>query len=204
MKIYGLTGGIASGKSTVSRSLRNAGIPVIDADLLAREVVAPGSEGLEGIRARFGDAVILPDGSLDREALGRIIFSDPEARQALNAIIHPLVQMRSAQEVMRYANEGHSMVFMDIPLLYEARDPAHFAAVVVVYVDPETQVQRLMARNGYGREEALSRINSQLSLDEKRKRADYVIDNRGTPEETEAQLAMLIARLKLEAAESPE
>ena len=200
MKVYGLTGGIASGKSTEAKLLRARGVPVIDADEIARRVVEPGTVGLARVEAAFGPGVIRPDGTLDREALGRVVFTDPEKRQTLNGILHPLVQATTAEEVMRLAEAGEPLAILDIPLLYEARDPAAFEGIVVVYVDEATQLERLMARNGFSREDAEARIRSQMPLEEKARRATWVIDNRGTPEETEAQLELLLGRLRQEAA----
>lgn len=191
----GLTGGIASGKSTVTQLLREAGLPVIDSDLLAREAVAPGSALLPRLAESFGASMLKADGTLDREALGRTVFSDPEARARLNALIHPEVQRLSALQVRALQEEGHRLIVLDVPLLYEVRDPADFDAVVVVYVDRETQLRRLMQRNGLSEADARARIQSQGSLEEKRDRADFVIDNRGTPEETRAQVRAVLAQL---------
>ncbi len=200
MNVYGLTGGIASGKSTVARILRARGIPVIDADEVAREVLEPGTPGLAAVLEAFGPTLVRPDGALDRDALARIIFSDPEARQRLNQIVHPRVQAAMAERVLQLASEGAPLAIMDIPLLYEARDPASFAGIIVVYVTPETQLARLMHRNGYTHEEAGARIRSQMPLAEKARRATYVIDNEGTGAETEAQIDLLLERLTMEAA----
>jgi len=192
MKVIGLTGGIASGKSTVADMIRAGNHPVLDADQTAREVVAAGSEGLAAIVDAFGDEILTAEGALDRKAMGQRIFSSADARARLNGIVHPRVQALMDQQVMQHARAGIPMLFMDIPLLYEARDPADFEAIVVVYVDPTTQRMRLMARNGLSNAEAQARIDSQLSLDEKRVRADFVIDNRGDLEGTRAQAMRLL------------
>lgn len=196
MKLFGLTGGIASGKSTVCRWLVDAGIPVVDSDQVSREVVQPGSEGLAEIAQTFGAELIRADGSLDREALGRRIFPDAEARQKLNAILHPRIQALSAEKTLAFAQSGAPFVVLDIPLLFEVRDPKSFDAVIVVYVDADTQLQRLMARNSLSEAEARSRIASQMPLEEKRTRADKVIDNRGSLDETRAQTEALIDWMK--------
>ena len=196
MKIYGLTGGIASGKSTVTRLLRAADVPVVDADQVARRVVEPGTPALAQIEARFGSEVIGPDGRLNRPALGAIVFHDKEARLALNAIVHPAVKLAMAQDVMDIAEQGHPFAFMDIPLLYEGRDPADFEAVVVVWVDGETQLARLMARDDLSEHDAKARVQSQMSLDDKAKHATWVIDNSEDPAFTEAQVEWLLGRLR--------
>lgn len=195
MKLIGLTGGIASGKSTVGAMLTERGYPVVCADVIAREVVAPGSAGLEAIVEAFGEGVLLEDGSLNRPALGAIIFKDASARERLNAIVHPLVQGGMAMRLMALGQEGHDLIFADIPLLYEARNPKDFDAVVVVWVDGETQLKRLMARDGSDEDAASARIKSQMSLDEKRGRGDHIIDNRGAISDTKAQVDALITAL---------
>jgi dephospho-CoA kinase len=172
----GLTGGIGSGKSTVADALAARGALIIDADVLAREVVAPGTPGLEQVRRRFGDGVVGPDG-LDRAAMGRLVFADPEARRDLEAIIHPAVRARAA-ELAAQAPPG-AVVVQVIPLLVETGQQDAFDLVVVVDVDHETQVARLLARNGYSRAVAESRIAAQVGRAERLAAADLVIDNSG-------------------------
>ncbi len=181
----GLTGGIASGKSTVADGLAARGAVLIDADLLAREVVEPGTEALAGIRRRFGDEV-LADGRLDRAALGKVVFADPSARRDLEQIIHPAVRRRAAELESR-APAGSTVVHI-IPLLVETGQAADFDVVVVVDVDPATQVARLRARNGFSPAEAESRIAAQASRDARLAAADVVVDNSGTPAQLEVQL----------------
>jgi len=203
MRVFGLTGGIASGKSTVSDLVRAQGVPVIDSDQVAREVVASGTPGLVAVRQAFGPGVLKEDGTLDREALGKRVFSDSDARARLNAILHPLIQAATAEQVLELSARGEPLAILDIPLLYEVRDPAQFEGVIVVYVDPATQLERLMVRNGYSRDEAEARIASQLPIQEKARRATFVIDNSGTRNETIAQVALLVGRLRHIADQAP-
>ncbi|MDF2902924.1 MAG: coaE [Bacillus sp. (in: firmicutes)] len=186
--IIGLTGGIASGKSTVTRMLQEQNIPVIDADVEAHLVVEKGEKAYYDIVSYFGKDILMEDGSIDRIKLGSIIFPDKEKRTVLNNIVHPAVRGRMIQKKDQYLALGHNIVVLDIPLLFESKLTYMVDKVVVVYVDEQTQLDRLMARNGFTKEEAMSRISSQLPLNEKRKWADAVIDNNGTPEETEKQL----------------
>ncbi|MFZ5814564.1 MAG: dephospho-CoA kinase [Bacillota bacterium] len=189
MRIIGLTGSIASGKSTVSRALRELGAPVIDADAIVHELQQPGTPVTRAIAREFGPEVLRPDGSLDRAALGRIVFADPSRRKALEAIVHPAVRERIWQEVERYRAEGRPAVVLDIPLLFESGWDRLVDQVWVVYVDPPTQRARLIARDGLSPEEAERRIAAQMALEAKRARADRVIDNRGSESETRAQVA---------------
>lgn len=195
MRLIGLTGSIASGKSTVTRALREMGVPVIDADAIVREVQEPGTPVMAAIAREFGPGVIRPDGSLDRAALGAIVFRDPERRRALEAIVHPEVRRRMLAEVERYRAEGRPLVVLDLPLLYETGWDDLVEEVWVVYVDRETQRRRLVARDGLSAEEADLRIAAQMDLEEKVARADRVIDNRGTEAETRAQVARLVKEL---------
>lgn len=199
--VIGLTGGIASGKSTVSDVLAQLGAVIIDADRLSREVTLPGSGGLGQVRKAFGDAVITPNGGLDRHRLGSIIFHDEAARARLNSIIHPLVKkrttqlLREAQDAAR--NERKVLVaVVDAPLLIEAGVDVLCDEVWVVAVSREEQARRLMKREGYTLVEALSRIDAQMPLDEKAKRATRIIDNRGTVGETRRQVLELWEQAK--------
>ena len=194
LKLVGLTGGIGSGKSTVGRLVAERGIPLIDADRLAREVVAPGEPALAQIAAAWPD-VIRDDGSLDRRRLGQIIFRDPAARRQLEAITHPRTQERLEQEVAALATAGHHLVFYEASLLVETQRFDRFDALVVVTASQEDQVSRTMARDGSSREEVLARIAAQLPLAEKRKVATHVIDNSGSLEATARQVDRLIAEL---------
>ncbi|GAB3623352.1 hypothetical protein GCM10027418_14350 [Mariniluteicoccus endophyticus] len=173
----GLTGGIASGKTTVARRWAEHGAVIIDADVLAREVVEPGTPALQAIRARFGDGVVDGDGGLDRPALGRLVFGDDEARNALNAIVHPAVRTRSA-ELERAADPGAVVVHV-IPLLVETGRAGDFDEVVVVDVPPKTQVARMRTRDGFTADEAYARLRAQANREERLAAATRVIDNDG-------------------------
>jgi dephospho-CoA kinase len=188
MIVIGLTGGIASGKSTVSRILREAGAAVIDADAIVHELQGPGTPVTAAIAREFGPGVLRPDGTLDRAALGQIVFADPARRKALEAIVHPAVRARMDQEVERYRREGRPAVVLDVPLLIEGGLHRTVDRVWLVYVDRETEHRRLMARDGLSPADADRRISAQMSLEEKRSFADLVIDNRGTEEATRAQV----------------
>ena len=178
--VFGLTGGIGSGKSTVAARFRARGVPVIDADLLAREVVAPGTPGLAEIRARFGDEVIDARGELDRARLAEIVFHDDDARRALNAITHPRVRDLALTRVQELAAQGEPLACYEVPLLIESGLGDVLRPLVVVVVDPATQVERTMRRDGSTREHAEARIRSQMPLAEKARLADHVIDNGGS------------------------
>ena len=185
MKIIGLTGGIASGKSTVSRALRELGAIVIDADEVAHTIMEPGKPAWEDIIEHFGSGVLNADQTIDREKLGAIVFNNPERLQVLNQITHPRVgeQFKQIITTLR-AEKSDAVLFMEVPLLYETHMERICDEVWVVWVDEETQIQRLMKRDGLSREDALKRIDAQMSLDEKARRADFVIDNRYSIEET--------------------
>jgi dephospho-CoA kinase len=199
MDVVGLTGGIAAGKSTVARRLAELGAVVIDADCLAREAVQPGSPGLAAVVARFGDAVLSDDGSLDRAALGRIVFADDEARRSLNGIVHPEVRRRYAAAVAdARANDPDAVIVYDVPLLAEARAADEFGTIVVVDAPAETRIARLVELRGMDRQEAENRVGSQISDADRRAMADVVIDSSGTVEQTLAQTDALWRRLVAE------
>lgn len=188
MRIIGLTGGIASGKSTVSRILRELGAPIIDADEIVHQVQQPGTPVMAAIAREFGPEVIRSDGGLDRQRLGKIIFADAARRKVLEALIHPVVLERMAAEVERYRQEGRPAVVLDVPLLIEGGIYRRVDQVWLVYVDPETERARLMARDNLTAEEAAQRIGAQMDLEAKRAYAQVIIDNRGALEETRAQV----------------
>ena len=185
----GLTGGIASGKSTVARKLEQLGAVTIDADVLARDVVALGTEGLKAVVARFGDSVLAANGSLDRRALARVIFADPRARADLNAIIHPLVRERAAE--LEAAAPAGAVVVHVIPLLVETGQQDRFDAVVVVDTTVEEQLRRLTCRDGLTRTEAEQRVAAQASREERLGAATHVIDSSGPVQETMRQVGEL-------------
>jgi dephospho-CoA kinase len=195
--IAGLTGGIASGKSTVSRFLSDAGALVIDADTIAREVTKQGSPGYNAVLAFFGRTILLPGGEIDRKRLGEIIFNDPEKKARLDAIVHPLVFERSSQRIAQIAAQTpEAVVIMDIPLLFEAGMGRDLAEVIVVYVPEALQLKRLMSRDGIDKPAAMARIRSQMPIEEKRRRATVVIDNSSTMAASRRQALAVFKRLK--------
>ncbi|HEY8530762.1 MAG TPA: dephospho-CoA kinase [Limnochorda sp.] len=189
--VVGLTGGIATGKSLVAGFFREMGAAVVDADELARQVTAPGEPALAEIRRVFGPGVFTPEGELDRRALGRVVFADPEKRRALERIVHPRVRQRLEEAVARFQAAGAPLIVLEIPLLFEAGEPLlRLIDWVVVVTAPEAvQLERLKARNGLTEAEARARMAAQMPLAEKVKRADYLVDNGGSPEETRRQVA---------------
>ena len=187
MRVLGLTGGIGSGKTIVGKMFAQLGAEIIDADQLARDVVEPGQPALGEIVERFGPDVLQVDGRLDRARLGGIVFADAAARAALNAITHPRIRERMAAAVSARKDRSGVLILV-IPLLYESARTALVEAVMVVWVDPQTQLRRLLERGGLTDEQARQRIAAQMPLDQKRALADHVIDNRGTPEETRRQV----------------
>lgn len=190
--IIGLTGGIASGKSTVSKMLQDAGYPVVDADIAAREVVKKDSLGAQQIKEAFGTEVFQADGELDRPKLGNIIFHDAEKRETLNAIVHPLVKQWMHVEQERHIANGAKTIILDIPLLFESQLEDMVQQIIVVSVDENTQLSRLMKRNKLTKTEAEARMASQMPLHEKARRADVVIDNAGSLAETKQQVEALV------------
>lgn len=186
--ILGLTGGIASGKSTVSQVFKELNVPVIDADVIAREIVEPGSEGLKKVKKTFGKSILDNTGQLDRKKLGSIIFSDPDKREKLNAILHPLIRKRILKIKSELVNSGAECIVLDLPLLFETDYVEECDGTMVVYLPVHIQKERLMDRDDITKEEAEYKINAQLSLEEKVKLADFVIDNSGTKKETEKQV----------------
>ncbi|KZE39834.1 dephospho-CoA kinase [Bhargavaea cecembensis] len=190
--IIGLTGSIASGKSTVSRMFEERGFPIVDADRVARLVVEPGQPALNEIRQAFGDEVILEDGTMDRAAVGERIFNDPAERKKLNDIMHPAIRKEMLRQRDGYFDRGAKTVVMDIPLLFESRLQHYVDKILVVSVTEETQLKRLMERNGFSEKEARARISSQLPIPEKERGADAVIYNNGTIGESEKQLDRIL------------
>lgn len=188
MRVIGLTGGIASGKSTVSRMLRELGARVIDADAIAREVVEPGRPALTEIVAWLGRDILLDDGSLNRAKLGELVFGDSAARAALESITHPRITAAAKAALSAAERDGCAVAVLDVPLLYEAGWDRYVDEVWVVYVDVATQLSRLMARDSLTDSQAAARVAAQMSLEEKARRADIVIDNSGDPQDTAAQV----------------
>lgn len=195
--IIGLTGGIASGKSTVSQMLEQRGFTIVDADLAARKVVEPGASAYKQVVTEFGEGIILNDGTLNREKLGTIVFNDEEKRKKLNAIVHPAVREKMKEWQEAAIQNGKKTIILDIPLLFESNLLHMVDKTIVVYVDEETQLQRLMERNSFREDEARTRIASQLPLRQKKEMADAVIDNNGTLSETERQVEDLVKKWKM-------
>jgi dephospho-CoA kinase len=191
-----LTGGIATGKTYVRTRLAMHGIPTSDADTLAREVVAPGTPGLAAVVARFGDAVLSPDGRLDRKALGRVVFGDPEARQALEAIVHPAVQAASRAWLDQLADQADAPVAIaDIPLLFETGREREFDKIIVTSCPESQQIARIVDRDGLTEDEARARIAAQGPAEDKLRRADFVIDTGGTFGDTNRQIDRVLDKL---------
>jgi len=188
MKVIGLTGGIASGKSSVAKTLEKLGAAVVDADQLAREVVKPDEPAYIAIIAEFGEQILNPDRTIDRAALGKLVFADVAARKRLERITHPAIGRRAAKKLAELEQAGVQMVFYMAPLLIEAGITSRVDEIWVIYVDEETQLQRLMQRDLISREEALQRLAAQMPMAEKVKYGKVVIDNSGTLDETERQV----------------
>lgn len=193
----GLTGGIASGKSTVSAMLAELGAVVIDADALAREVVEKGTPGLDAVVAEFGPTLLTPEGDLDRAAMGSLVFGDASARKRLEAIVHPLVFERMV--ALEEAAGDDDLVVHDIPLLAEGGRADTFDAVIVVDCPPELQVARMMADRGWTREDAESRIAAQATREDRLAIATHVIDNTGTIDELRDRVVEVFVSLRAEA-----
>ncbi|MEU1898673.1 dephospho-CoA kinase [Nocardiopsis dassonvillei] len=191
MLTVGLTGGIGSGKSAVAAELAAYGATVVDADAIAREVVEPGTPGLEAVVAEFGDRVLTPDGRLDRPRLGEIVFADEASLARLNAIVHPLVGERSAQLMEEAVASGVEVVVYDVPLLVENGLGPLYDVVVVVDAPDEVRVERVTANRGMPREQVEARIRAQADRDTRLAAADLVVDNSGTREELTERVAQL-------------
>ncbi len=190
-----LTGGIATGKSHVRRRFEALGVPTIDADTLAREAVAPGTPGLDAVVRRFGAGIVDPSGSLDRGKLGAMVFANAAARSSLEEIIHPVVRRATDEWFRSLDPKTHPFAIADIPLLYEVGRDKDFDSVIVTACDPETQVRRIAERDGLSEAAARQRLAAQLPIEEKVRRADYVIRTDGTFEETDASVRDTFGRL---------
>jgi len=194
IRVIGLTGGIASGKSSIARFFQAKGALVIDADQLSREAVEPGSRGLAEVVAAFGEGVLADDGRLDRKRLGELVFSDSARRSRLEGILHPEIRRLAEERIACAAETGHRVVFYMAPLLIEAEATDRVDEVWVVTVRPEVQLKRLQLRDNISRDEAQRIIDSQMPLAEKERYGRIVIDNSGTPEETSRRLAEIWAK----------
>jgi len=202
--LAGLTGGIATGKSTVAAMFRALGAVVIDADVLAREVVEPGEPALAEIAGAFGAGVLQSDGRLDRKALGAIVFADPDKRRQLEGLTHPRIRERFMKQVAELAEQNFGgVVLFDAPVMIESGNYQNMERLIVVVTDEATQLARLIVRDGCSRDEALRRIRSQMPLAEKAKLADYVIDNSGDREVTERYVRRVHDALMAELARRP-
>ena len=196
MNVVGLTGGIATGKSTVAAMLRQLGATVIDADEATRAVEARGTEGLRLLAREFGPGIITPDGDLDRGRLAEIAFKDPEARQRLNGIVHPLVRQWMAERQQEAFQRGDPVVVLDIPLLFESRGAGAFETVVLVYAPEDLQVRRLVELRGMLEAQARARIAAQIPIEDKRRMATHVIENTGGMDDLQAQVEQLWVEIR--------
>ncbi|SCV68199.1 BQ2448_320 [Microbotryum intermedium] len=195
MLVVGLTGGIASGKSSVSSILKSHSLPLVDLDVLAREVVLPGTSSLSSLVSHFGPQILLPDRTLDREKLGSIVFGNEQERKVLNGILHPAIRKLLVKKLIRHWLRGEKLVVVDAPLLIEAGLWKFCGAIMVVYCSEPLQLQRLQSRNSLSAEQARSRLSSQLALSEKLLYADYVLDNSGPLSDLTPQVERVITKL---------
>lgn len=196
MKWVGLTGGIASGKTTVQKILIKCGVPVVDADKISHELTQKNARGYsEIVRFFSNDKIILDNGEIDRKKLGSIVFSDKEKLMLLEQILHPLVQEQVRIQRGEYEIKGHKYCFYDVPLLFEKNMQDQFDYTVLVYVSPDVQIKRLMQRNQLLQVEALQRINAQISLQEKIRRADFCLDNSTNVDDLQLQVHFLLKTL---------
>lgn len=195
--IIGLTGSIASGKSTVSEMLKEKGFPIVDADKIARLVVEPGTSVIKEIAEHFGNEVLHEDGSLNREKLGERIFKNAQDREKLNSIVHPAIRKEMIRQKEQWISRGAHTVIMDIPLLFESKLESFVEKIIVVSVTPEIQKQRLIARNSLSEQEAVNRISSQLPMVEKEVGANAVINNNGSIDETRKQVEFILDKWEL-------
>lgn len=196
MKLVGLTGGIASGKSTVAKILESLGAAIVNADALSREVVEPGREAWQEIVVAFGAEVLQPDQGLDRQKLRTIIFNNPAARRKIESIIHPRVRALAEQRIREHTATGFDVVVYEVPLLFEGNLHEWLRPVILVACDVDTQLQRLQQRDGLDRAQAQKHIDAQMSLTEKRRLADYVIENNGSLDELKRQVEAVLEKIK--------
>ena len=196
MKLVGLTGGIASGKSTVAKILQDLGAAIVNADELAREVVLPGREAWKEVVAAFGVDILQTDQNLDRQKLRTLIFNQPEARKRLESIIHPRVRALAEERIRQYGAAGYPVVIYEVPLLFEGKLQEWLRPVILVACNLETQTARLQKRDHLARADAEKHIAAQMSLTEKRRLADYVIENNGSLADLERQTRQILEKLK--------
>ena len=196
MKLVGLTGGIASGKSTVAAILRRLGVSIINADELSREVVQPGQDAWNEITKSFGSDILQEDKTLDRRKLRKLVFDNPEARKKLEAIIHPRVRALAERRISELAASGSSIIVYEVPLLFEAQIHLWLRPVILVACNIETQRKRLLERDHLTELEAQQHLDAQMSLEEKRKLADYIIENDGALEDLEQQVRTVLQKIQ--------
>lgn len=196
--VIGLTGSIATGKTTISNMFQQLNIPVIDADQIARDVVQPGETALKKIADVFGQSILHEDGSLNRQALGDIVFNDKEKLETLNNIIHPAIRKEMTRQKESYIKKDVPCVVLDIPLLFENKLEYLVNKIIVVYVNEQVQLERLMARDKSTKEDALSRIKSQISIEKKKDKADAVINNNDTIEHSFHQLKDILNKWQIQ------
>ena len=196
MQLVGLTGGIASGKSAVAKILARLGAAIVDADVLSREVVAPGHDGWNEIVATFGREVLQPDQNLDRQKLRTLIFNNPDARKQLEAIIHPRVRALAERRIREHGEAGHAVVVYEVPLLFEGNLQEWLRPVILVACNVDTQRRRLQQRDGLDGAAAQKHIDAQMSLEDKRKLADYIIENDGSLADLESQVRAVLAQIE--------
>ena len=196
MRVFGLTGNIGSGKSTVAAMLREAGIPVLDADRISREVTAPGGRAYDAVVQAFGGGILRGDGSIDRMRLGEIVFSDPASRERLERIAHPAIFEAMKEAISGIEREGHRAAVVEATLIHETGKRGVFEAVISVTCDPETSISRLTARGGMSRSQVEARLRAQMDAGRKAEASDYVIDNSGDIASTRGQVQRL-ARILL-------
>lgn len=196
MKLVGLTGGIASGKSTAAKILESLGAAVVNADTLAREVVEPGREAWQEIIAAFGSEILQSDRALDRQKLRTLIFNNPDARRKLESIIHPRVRALAERRIAEHGAAGYAVVVYEVPLLFEGRLHEWLRPVILIACDIEIQIERLQQRDGLDRVQAQKHIEAQMNLEEKRRLADYVIENNGNLEDLKRQVEAVLETIK--------
>jgi dephospho-CoA kinase len=200
MITFGLTGGIASGKSTVTKTFRAAGIPMVDADIIARQVVEPGTPGLQAVINAFGTEYLLPDGTLNRIKLGALVFADKKELDICNKIMMPLIHDEGAAQIKKLHDDGHLIVGYDAALICEIGNAEKYRPLIVVHCPTDTQLARLMSRNNLTRDEAMARIQAQMPVEKKKAMADYLIDTSGTVENSVKQTENIIQQLKFQLA----
>lgn len=196
MPVYGLTGGIGTGKSTASQFLMEFGAVVVEADDVGRQVVAPGSEGLETIVTTFGKALLDQTGALDRQKLGALVFSDPAKRQQLEVIIHPLVQQHSRAQFECLAQDGHTIIVYESALLFESKRHLEMQSTILVTADQNARIARVQQRDGSTKAEIQARMQAQMSEEKKRQLSDYILDNSGDLPNLQRQVQALITQLQ--------